>query len=129
MSPLTQLYPNVAFDPTTFPALITAMRANERGQMELTVNGANSTFTVHVYFRWVPTDNTLTDRLLVICGVSPYSINQGVSGGLIMGTIVFMLVAAAIVLANIIILSQLGYIWSARSNKGAHGKWRTKTGS
>ena len=122
VSERSPLFDGAPFDPMEYPDLARAMRENEAGEMvvEFDKPGAPK-HDLSVYFRWVPTDTTLEHRLLVVVGVSKFSIDSDISVWVAYGAAVLIIVTAALMLGAVILLCRLGSIYELR---GGASKWR-----
>jgi len=108
-----------------YPDLISEILTSERGEMTIQLeHGGKPMHDVHLYYRWVPSDETLTGRMLVLIGVSKYSVDNNISDEIIYGAVILIIVTSLFILAMVIVLCQLGHIYTQR--EGAD-KWRKKT--
>ena len=121
VSERTPLYEGAPFDPREYPELMEAIRAKERGEMNVLFDKGAAPHDMNIYFRWVPTDKTLTNRYLVIIGVTQVSVNTTISALLKYGAVALIVVAAIFIIGSVILLCRLGYIYQSR---GGTDKWR-----
>jgi len=87
----------VTFKPLAHPEVVDAIQGNERGALTVRFeDGVHplQPHDIHLYYRWVPTDTTLTHRLLVIIGVSRYSIDTTFSDWITWGALVLLLITS-----------------------------------
>jgi hypothetical protein len=71
----------------------------------------------------VPTDAELDGRLLIMVGVSQFSIDTDIGEWLIWGAVALIVTTSAFIIGTVILLANLGHIYAQR--KGAD-KWRKK---
>ena len=122
ISERTPFYEGAPFVPAEYPALISAMAVGERGEMTVWFDkpGVIPQDT-HLYYRWVPSDTTAEDRLLVLVGASKYSIDNSFSAWITYGAIALILVTAVLITSAVVLLCRLGYIYEQR---GGADKWK-----
>ena len=78
--------------------------------------------TVHIAYRWVPTDKEHVSRYLVVIGISKYTIVEQVDPLVKYGAVALVIIAGGIILAAVLVLCQLGHIYDFRIGE----KWRKK---
>ena len=127
LSKRSPLFEGAPFDPRDYPELIEAVNANESGHVTVSFDKVDvPEHDLHLYFRWIPTDNTLENRLIIITGVSKFSINTAIGDEIIYGAVVLIIITAIFNIGTVIMLCQLGYIRNLR--KGSD-KWRSRISS
>jgi hypothetical protein len=70
-------YENAPFDPTIYPEFVAVVTATERGVIDLwyeDIEHGVSGRMMKVCWRWIPADQTLSNRFLTVVAVSKYSI-------------------------------------------------------
>ncbi|MDR1263745.1 MAG: hypothetical protein LBK46_09705 [Oscillospiraceae bacterium] len=66
---------SIAFEPADYPEFVEAARNNESGSISLWFESADvAGREMNVYYRWIPSDNTLPDRFLIVDAISAYSV-------------------------------------------------------
>ena len=112
------------FEPTDHPEFVAAANANRQGDIELWFEAPDvEGRTMHVYYRWVPTDASLSGQLLTVVAISVHSIDNGIASWVVWGAAALIMYAAVLVLAATIILCELGHV---RAMRGGRDKWREK---
>jgi hypothetical protein len=113
------------FTPHVYPEIIQTVTEHERGRMVVEIDREGvPKYDLHLYYRWIPTNKQHPNRLLVIIGVSKFSVDIGFDSWVAYGAIALILVAAAIIIANVIMLCRYGCIHHSR---GGDCKWRSET--
>ena len=121
----TPLFYNAPFDPMKYPEIVHAITQNENGEITVWFDQESvEAHDLHLYYRWIPTDKRLNNRLLVMIGVSKYSVSAKISAWITYGAVALIVVSSLFIVTTIILLCQLGYIWMARKGEN---KWRKKT--
>ena len=101
-------FEGVRFNPLDYPGVIETVLSNEHGEFEIRFDGLGApAHTLHMYFRWVPTDKSLEGRLLVMVGVSKFSVDTTISAWITYGVIILIIVYAIFALNYI--FRQLGH--------------------
>jgi len=113
-------------DPLNYSQFISAVTAarSGSGQGDLVYwyeNPEAGGRDVYISFRWVPMSRDVSERYLVVLGVSKYSINSNINSGLQKGAIALIFTTSVIVIMSIVMLTKLGRIYESR--KGPN-KWR-----
>jgi len=125
LTPLISLNPGVGggpkHNPLDYPEFIDAVNNNEFGSLmywyETSEAGGRN---VHITYRWVPTDIDHEMRYLIAVGASKHTIIESIDPYIIYGAIVIIIIAAAFIIAAVIALCHLGYIYEQREGE----KWR-----
>ncbi|MCL1916389.1 MAG: hypothetical protein FWG17_06780 [Desulfovibrionaceae bacterium] len=88
------------------------MNRNPRGELDIVYDAPGARpYTMHVYFRWVPSHKGYNDRMLVVMGMSTKSVDQGITRYLEVGILMLILVAALFIFWNLAFAQQLGHLW------------------
>jgi len=112
---------------TEYPSLVEAIRENESGECTIWFDKPGiPSHEVKVYFRWVPIDPLAANRLLVMVGVSRFTIDHEVIGLVAYGEAALIIVAAVFVLCAVIMMCRIGHINNQREGRK---RWRRKTSS
>ena len=87
-------YEGSPFEPAEFEEFVTAVRANEGGDLILpfTPPGAQSR-PMFLHFRWVPSNADMSNRLLLVVAISKFSINARISTWVQVATILLVVLA------------------------------------
>lgn len=123
------LFGMAPFVPHNYPALMDAINNHEHGDIEIMFNETTAAAIPHkiyIYFRWTPTDKNLKNRMLVIVGVSRFSLNSNIGNDIVYGAVALIIVTAVFILVTVILLCQLGFIYKSRKGED---KWRQKISS
>jgi len=121
LSDRTPLFDDAPFDPWEYSALVQAVSENERGEITVWFEKEGAIpHRLHLYFRWIPTDETLQNRLLMIVGVSKYSINTGIGSGVTYGAAALIAVSAVFIVGSVVLLSYVQGMYD-RKREDAHG--------
>ena len=127
LRPLTSLSPGVGggrkHNPLDYPAFVEAVTSMEEGSLtywyETPEAGGR---TVHMAFRWVPTDIGHGSRYLVAVGISKYTIVNNLDPMVKCGAVALILVTSAFIVGTVLLLCHLGHVYDRR----AGDKWRGK---
>jgi hypothetical protein len=116
LSDRTLSYNQAAFDPTRYPEFVDAVGENERGHLTLWfeaegVQGRD----MYLYYRWVPTDETLEGRFLTVIAISSFSVRASVSDRIGYSVIVLILVTTVL---NLALVAALGSHARVRKKEG-----------
>jgi len=105
----TPLFNERPFDPKDYPGFLEAIGHNERGDIAISVGGGGGApaYTQYMYFRWVPTDKTLSNRMLVVVGVSKYSLNNGIPPLIEYGAVALIIVSSIFIIGATILFCKL----------------------
>ena len=115
-------YASASFDPMTYDEFIHAVYQNERGDLILPYAPPESEERdMLVYFRWVPTDISLENRLLTVVAISHYSITTQFADWITYGSVALIVITTLLNLLLVAFLCYLGHIHSMRHGKI---KWR-----
>jgi len=110
-----------------YPEIVSAIMSRENGTYKLWFDKEGATpHDLYIYYRWIPTDKSLDNRLLVMIGVSKYSVNTNIGAWITYGALALIIISAIFIIGAVILLCQLGYIYN---NREGGGKWRSKTSS
>ena len=105
--------------------LAAAIRSNERGEMVIRFDKEGiPPHDLYLFYRWVPTDKNYSGRLLVMTGVSKYSINTKINDWISYGAIALIIVSAIFIISTVMLIYRLGYI-----NKEVGETWKNKISS
>lgn len=126
LSDRTPYNPLMPFDPNDYPELKEAVKQNEYGRMTVLLEHPDDPHNIYLYYRWIPTDQTLENRLLLMTGVTKYSVNFHISQGLKYGAFALIVGTAVIVISATLLLVLLG---SVHGMRGEGKKWRPATSS
>jgi len=127
LSERSVFFTGAPFDLKEHPELIEEIRANETGNITVLFDKEGiPPHELYLYYRWIPTDSMVENRLLIITGVSKYSVNTDIGVEIIFGAVALIIVSAIFIISTVILLCQLGYIRTLR--KGTN-KWRSKISS
>ena len=99
LNPLLELSPGVAggakHNPLDYPEFVAAVRGSEFGSLtywyETEEAGGRD---VYMTYRWVPTDATRTDRLLIAVAISKYSVSERIATNIKTCTLAMVVVAS-----------------------------------
>ena len=114
----TPSYTDSPFDPTVYPEFTTAVSSQDSGQMVLpfTPKGEPER-DMYTYFRWIPTEDTLTGRILVVVAISQYTVQTNAA---LLGSLPFLfdfIVSFALVVILTYFNEILGCVWAKRRGK------------
>ena len=110
------------FEPTEHPEFVEAVQSNRSGTVELWFEAEDVPGrAMYLYYRWVPTDESLSGQLLAVVAVSRYSVNTRIADWVMIGAAILILCTAVMLMATIIILVALGDVWVRRKGDS---KWR-----
>jgi len=105
LSDRSPLFDGAPFDPWEYPALVQAVRSNECGEAAVWFDKEGTVpHTLHLYYRWIPTDETVENRLLMVVGVSKFSINAEISSGVTYGAAALIAVSAVFIVGSVVLL-------------------------
>ena len=124
LSERSQTFELVDFSATNYPELVQAMRENDRGEWTVWLDEPGAPpHNVYIYYRWVPTDASLQNRLLIALGVSKHTIDNNISAWVAYGAVALIMVSAVFIVGSVILLCRLGTIYTRR---GGADRWRGK---
>jgi hypothetical protein len=126
LSERTPYYLPMPFDPHDYPELLSEVMQNESGRMTIMLEHPGDSHNIYLYYRWMPTDNTLDNRLLLMTGVTKHSVNHHISLGVKYGAAALIVVSAGLILWTIMLLVQLGSVHDMRREDR---EWRAGTSS
>ena len=73
-------YEGSAFEPTVSSEFVEAVKTNELGDFILPFTPKGSeTRDMYIHYRWLPKDNALENRVLIVVAISKYTINTRIS--------------------------------------------------
>ena len=124
LSERTPYYPLMPFDPHDYPELIQAVMQNEIGRATILLEHPGDPHNIYLYYRWIPTDQSLDNRLLLIAGVTKHSVNHHISQGVKYGAAALIIVSTGLILWTVMLLVRLG---SVHDMRGEDKKWRAET--
>ena len=117
-----QSYESTPFDPLVYKEFVQAVHENERGDLTVLFAPPDSEARdMLIYFRWVPSDVNLNNRLLTVVAISRYTVDTPLSGWIIYGTATLIIVTTLLNLVLVALLCNLGNVYSKRKGKV---KWR-----
>ena len=92
-------YEGSPFEPNMNPKFVEAVRANDSGdfQMPFTPPGAQER-EMYIHYRWLPSDEGVTNRFLVVVAISRYTINTSIASWTHIAAIGFLLGALVLTL-------------------------------
>ena len=106
MSERTPLVDAAPFDPREYPQLNLAMKTQDRGEMKVWFDKKHiQPYDMHVYWRWVPTNHEHSHRLLVVIGVSKYSLDSSISGWITYGAVALIVTASMFIVGCVIFIT------------------------
>ena len=110
-----------AFEPLEEPHFEAIVRTHDSGTyiMPYSPEGED-TRDMHIYYRWIPTDNKLTGRYLAMVAVSRYSVESILPMGVWILPVALCAITTAFITAAVWLLRYLGVIYVSRNG----GKWR-----
>ena len=102
-------FEEVPFDPKDYPGVIEDIKNNIRGEAVVFFNkeGVSNPYDMHLYYRWVPTDKKYNNKLLIIVGVSKYSIDASIEDWVTYGAGVLIIVSLIFVAWAIVLYAGL----------------------
>jgi len=120
LSVRSPLFKEKPFDPKNYPELLQAVEQNERGEIIIDIEQGNgiSAYTNFVYYRWVPTDKALSNRMLVLVGVSKHSVDTEIPALIEYGAIALIIVSSIFIIGATILFCRLRvYAGGGKSGK------------
>jgi hypothetical protein len=103
------------FDPTVYPEFITAVRENEQGKLVLRFDPEiAATRDMYLYFRWVPTDVSLSNRYLTVVAISKYSVSNVSADWVGYGAVALIIITSVL---NFVMIAVICHISSRNSTK------------
>jgi hypothetical protein len=115
-------YESAPFDPMIYEEFLQAIYENERGDIKVLFAPPDSEERdMLIYFRWVPSDASLNNRLLTVVAISRYSVDTPLSGWIVYGTATLIFVTTLLNLVLVALLCNLGNVYSKRKGRV---KWR-----
>jgi len=106
---------NSSFEPLENTAFHEEVLNNETGHAIINYTPTDSVpRDMHVYYRWVPTDASLSARYLTIVAVSEFSITNHTANWVGWGATALIVVVTILNIAMVALLSYLGHIYSLR---------------
>jgi len=92
------------FDLKNYPDLINLLKKEDTGEYHVGVRGSDGTLLeVQLYWRWMPTVSH-EDRVLLIAGISHYSVSTQLAKGFNYGIIALFSISAVFVACSIVLL-------------------------
>ena len=115
-----------AFEPfAASEYLVEAVLSNEQGHAVIPFTPAESVERdMHLYYRWVPTDQSLNNRYLVMVAISRFSITNQVAEWVTKGAIVLISTVTVFNIIMVMLIAKLGWVYQAR----AGDKYRKELG-
>ncbi|MDR1539713.1 MAG: hypothetical protein LBU32_17275 [Clostridiales bacterium] len=99
---------SITFSPLEYDDFHEAIQLSLYGELNLYFNPPDSApRTVRVFYRWVPTDVTLEGRLLMVVGISTFSINNNISSWVVFGAILLIAVTTFLNFAMVGMLNKM----------------------
>jgi len=93
------------FDLKNYPDLIKLLQKENSGEYHVGVRGSDGTVLgVQLCWRWMPADIRHEDRVLLIAGISHYSVSTQLAKGLNYGIIVLFSLSAVFVACSLVML-------------------------
>ena len=100
------------FDPRKYVEFMDAIKTEDSGELVLNYKPLKSkAHDLFIYYRWIPTDNTQKQRLLLVLGISEYSIKSS-------GKVPLALSYAALLIFNTICLFIIIFLQRKIGNGG-----------
>jgi len=122
-----QTYEESPFELTDYPELIQEMGENEHGEVTVRYDKPGVTpHDIHIYYRWAPTDASQQNRLLIVLGISKFTLYNKISAWVVYGAAALIVITAVFMLAAIMLLCRLGSVYTQRRGDN---KWRRKASS
>ncbi|MDR2656776.1 MAG: hypothetical protein LBB86_03005 [Oscillospiraceae bacterium] len=88
---------SAAFEPANYQEFVEAVRSNDAGSISLWFEGEDIVGReMNVYYRWIPSDNTLPGRFLIVDAISAYSVQATKS------MLISYLIAALILIVTVL---------------------------
>ena len=115
LSERSPLFKGAPFDPREYPELIDFVKLNESGDMTVWFDKEGITpHDLYIYFRWVPTDKNLSNRLLVMIGVSKFSVDSNISVWVTYGAASLIVVSFVFIVTTVLTIIK----YAPNSGKG-----------
>jgi hypothetical protein len=116
----------IMFDPLKSPAFLQHVTSYERGDLTIWyADSENTGLEMFVYYRWVPTDQTLEGRFLLVLALSTDTIHTKMLDSIGVAAVVLIIATTVLNIALVTLLSFLGNVYISRKGKQ---KWRPKEG-
>ena len=94
------------FEPREFPDLMKQLKTENAGTCDIVCPcGSSESVTVYLHWRWVPTDIAHENRVLLMVGVTQYSVNASLASWVYGGVIALLFTAAVFIIGSIILLT------------------------
>ena len=110
------------FNPVSDPRFLSAIEQNRSGTFVLPFppeQGAPR--DMYVYYRWIPTDPSLSCGYLAVVAVSQYSITNNIADWVGIGAVVLIVVVTVLNITMAMLLTRLGYIYEQRKGDKHRG--------
>ena len=118
------IFPETPFVIHEFPLLVQEMLDNLRGEMTVFFDMPGvSPHDLHIFYRWVQIDKATGSRLLLVVGISKFTLENDIAAWVSYGAIALIIITALFIVASIIVLCKLGHIYERR---GGADKWRPR---
>ena len=115
-------YEGAPFEPTRYPEFIHAVKNSEMGKLILPFTPTGDIERdMYTYFRWVPSDPTLSNRFLTVVAISKYSVNTVSEDWISYGAMALIIVTAILNLIMVILVCRMGPE-SLQRSKGYTGR-------
>ena len=96
-------------------AFIEQVMTNPRGEYVMQyVPEGDAARNMYIYYRWIPTDSSLSGRYLAVIAVSSYSVTNRIADWVSVGAIALIAVVTILNSVLVILLSYLGCIYGKR---------------
>jgi hypothetical protein len=110
------------FEPLDYPEFTAAIAKNDSGHLVIGYTPERQEYrNLHLYFRWMPLYSDWPHRYLVVAGVTNLSVATSIADWVTFGWVASMGVYFLVLLAVVIVVARVGYVYDHRS--GAD-KWR-----
>ena len=110
------------FEPMFYSEFVDSIGTNEHGVIVLPFKpDGEPARDMHVCYRWIPTDSSLSNRYLIVVAISDYSVSTNTSHWVWYGAGALVLVTTVLNFILVASLCHLGTIYDSRSGKD---KWR-----
>ena len=114
----TPSYAGSLFDPTKYDEFMGDIYTHENGQLILPFTPADEPMRdMYTYYRWIPTNPELDDRVLIVVAISQYTVQTNAA---LLGSLPFLfdfIVSFALVVILTYFNEILGCVWAKRRGK------------
>jgi hypothetical protein len=98
---------NLAFDIQDYPDFIELIKSKDNGHTTVTDynHGKRKPHTVYLYWRWIPTNDSYENRLLLVAAVTKYSVDTSSQIWMDLSFVVLFFVSSSVVVGSLMLLS------------------------